>query len=700
MDPYIGKLLDDRYEILSVLGTGGMAVVYRAYCHRLNRYVAVKILKAELAADQDLRRRFHDESQAVAMLSHPNIVAVYDISQVDGREFIVMELIDGITLKQYINKRGGCLNWRESLHFITQIMQGLKHAHSRGIIHRDIKPQNVMVLRDGSVKVTDFGIARTTNSQATMTQDAIGSVHYISPEQAKGSHIDARSDIYSAGVVLYEMLTGRLPFEGDNPVSVAIQHINSIPVSPRELNPDIPVGLEQITMKAMASTPDRRYRSAEDMLNDLDAFRRNPEVDFGYDQPGVLAPDEDEPTMILRKATAPTRNYDPDATVREPLRQRAAVSAGARFQQDEPEYDDEEYDEDYDDAETAARRKNRIFIGVAAGSAVLLIVILATLWFTVFSKMLTPKEPLIVPPYVGMTLEDAEKALEADTKLSEHFTIRVGEYKADETVEKGVVISQTPEGGSTVNGKKKTEIVLVVSSGPEESEPKEFELEDYTNQDYRLALSKLQAQLIVVTVESQFSDTVKEGMVISTNPSAGTKLKAGDKVTITYSSGPENKEVKMTSLLGLTEEDARNAIAAMKLTLKSVSSEYSDEYAEGKVCYQSIPRDITVSSGSEISIKISLGPKPEEKPVEPPTQPETPEKPPVAPLAKTTFRVSLPDNRTADSVVEIYVNGVLLAHQTVPTTEEEFSVTYEGTINSYSVKVDGSDYQDYDIINN
>lgn len=700
MDPYIGKLLDDRYEILSVLGTGGMAVVYRAYCHRLNRYVAVKILKGELAADQDLRRRFHDESQAVAMLSHPNIVAVYDVSQVDGREFIVMELIDGITLKQYINKRGGCLNWRESLHFITQIMQGLKHAHSRGIIHRDIKPQNVMVLRDGSVKVTDFGIARTTNSQATMTQDAIGSVHYISPEQAKGSHIDARSDIYSAGVVLYEMLTGRLPFEGDNPVSVAIQHINSIPVSPRELNPDIPVGLEQITMKAMASTPDRRYRSAEDMLNDLDAFRRNPEVDFGYNQPGVLAPDEDEPTMILRKATAPTRNYDPDATVREPLRQRAAASAGARFQQDEPDYDDEEYDEDCNDTEAAARRKNRIFIGVAAGSAVLLIVILTTLWFTVFSKMLTPKESLIVPPYVGMTLEDAEKALEADAKLSEHFTIRVGEYKADKTVEKGVVISQTPEGGSTVNGKKKTEIVLVVSSGPEESEPKEFELEDYTNQDYRLALSKLQSQLIVVTVESQFSDTVKEGMVISTNPTAGTKLKAGDKVTITYSSGPENKEVKMTSLLGLTEEDARNAIAAMKLTLKSVSSEYSNEYAEGKVCYQSIPQDITVSSGSEISIKISLGPKPEEKPTEPPTQPEPPEKPPVAPLAKTTFRVSLPDNRTADSVVEIYVNGVLLAHQTVPTTEEEFSVTYEGTINSYSVKVDGSDYQDYDIINN
>ncbi len=695
MDPYIGKLLDDRYEILNVLGTGGMAVVYRAYCHRLNRYVAVKILKGELAADQDLRRRFHDESQSVAMLSHPNIVAVYDVSEVDDREFIVMELIDGITLKQYINKRGGCLNWRESLHFISQILQALKHAHSRGIIHRDIKPQNVMVLRDGSVKVTDFGIARSTTSQATVTQDAIGSVHYISPEQAKGNHIDARSDLYSAGVVLYEMLTGRLPFEGDNPVSVAIQHINSIPVPPRELNPDIPVGMEQIALKAMASTPDRRYRSAEDMLNDLDAFRRNPDIDFGYLQPGVLAPDEDEPTMILRK---PTRSSDPDATVREPLRRRAAVSA-ARFQQDEPEYEDEDDYDDYDEEDARERRKKRILIGTAAGAGVLLIAVFAILWFTVFSKMLTPKKSFIVPNYVGSTLEEAEKALSENSDLSAHFTIRAGEFKPDDTVEKGVIISQSPVGDSKAHADK-TEIVVVVSSGPEEEKPQEFELEDYSNQDYRLALSKLQAQLIAVTVESQYSDTVKEGMVISTNPTPGTKLKAGDKVTITYSNGPEHKEVKMTSLLGLTEEDARNAIAAMKLTLKSVSSEYSDEYPAGKVCYQSVPQGITVQGGSDITIKISLGQKPADPKPPEPVKPEEPQTPPVAPAPKSTFLVTLPDDRTKESVVEIYVNGVLLAHQKVPTTESEFSVTYEGVINNYSVKVDGADYQDYDIINN
>ncbi|MEW3478547.1 protein kinase, partial [[Clostridium] symbiosum] len=245
MDQYIGKLLDNRYEIIERIGTGGMAVVYKGLDHRLNRLVAVKILKEELAQDAEFRRRFHDESQAVAMLSHPNIMAVYDVSHSTELDYIVMELIDGITLKQYMQKKGGKLAWREALHFITQIMKALSHAHSRGIIHRDIKPHNMMVLRDGSLKVADFGIARLTSAaQATLTQEALGSVHYISPEQARGSHIDARSDIYSAGVVLYEMITGRLPYEGESPVAVAIQHINSIPLSPREIDPEIPEALE------------------------------------------------------------------------------------------------------------------------------------------------------------------------------------------------------------------------------------------------------------------------------------------------------------------------------------------------------------------------------------------------------------------------------------------------------------------------
>ena len=238
MDQYIGKMLDNRYEILERIGTGGMAIVYKAKCHRLNRLVAIKILKSDLAQNEEFRRRFNAESQAVAQLSHPNIVSVYDVSCSDDVDYIVMELIDGITLKQYMEKRGQ-LNWRESLHFITQIMRGLSHAHSRGIIHRDIKPQNIMVLRDGSVKVADFGIACLADSAQTLTQEALGSVHYISPEQARGDRPDARSDIYSSGVVLYEMLTGRLPFEGESAVSVAIQHLSSIPLAPREIKPHI-----------------------------------------------------------------------------------------------------------------------------------------------------------------------------------------------------------------------------------------------------------------------------------------------------------------------------------------------------------------------------------------------------------------------------------------------------------------------------
>ena len=279
MDQYIGKMLDNRYEILELIGSGGMANVYKAKCHRLNRMVAVKILKNDLAENADFRRRFRDESLAVAQLSHANIVSVYDVSRSGDTEYIVMELVDGITLKQYMERRGK-MDWREALHFITQIMRALSHAHSRGIIHRDIKPQNIMVLRDGSVKVTDFGIACLASASQTLTQEALGSVHYISPEQARGDRTDARSDIYSAGVVLYEMLTGRLPFEGESAVSVAIQHLSSVPLAPREIDPDIPEALELICMKAMCANLEKRYPSADAMLEDLEKFRKNNSVDL------------------------------------------------------------------------------------------------------------------------------------------------------------------------------------------------------------------------------------------------------------------------------------------------------------------------------------------------------------------------------------------------------------------------------------
>jgi len=296
MENYIGRLLDNRYEILEVIGTGGMAVVYKARCHRLNRLVAIKILKDDLSQDAEFRRRFHAESQAVAMLSHPNIVNVYDVSHSERGDFIVMELIDGISLKQYMEQKG-TLNWREVLHFSTQIAKALEHAHGRGIIHRDIKPHNIMILKDGSVKVADFGIARVSSAQSTLTREALGSVHYISPEQAKGSKIDYRSDLYSLGVVMYEMLTGQPPYDGETPVSVAIQHINAQAARPRALNAQIPLGLEQITMHAMAADLDIRYESATEMLRDLDEFRKNPNMtlSFAEETVPVSVPEQKQP---------------------------------------------------------------------------------------------------------------------------------------------------------------------------------------------------------------------------------------------------------------------------------------------------------------------------------------------------------------------------------------------------------------------
>ena len=288
MDKYIGRLLDNRYEILEVIGTGGMAVVYKARCHRLNRMVAVKILKDDNLGDEDFRRRFHAESQAVAMLSHPNIVSVYDVSTSVMADYIVMELIEGITLKEYMETKG-TLNWKETLHFGIQIAKALEHAHSRGIVHRDIKPHNVMVLKNGSVKVTDFGIARMMSKGNTLTKEALGSVHYISPEQAKGGRVDTRSDIYSLGVVMYEMMAGRPPYDGDSPVSVAIQHINGGAAMPSTFNPNIPGGLEQIIMHAMALEIDDRYTTATQMLQDMDEFRKDPGMLFDYNVPPIDA---------------------------------------------------------------------------------------------------------------------------------------------------------------------------------------------------------------------------------------------------------------------------------------------------------------------------------------------------------------------------------------------------------------------------
>ena len=608
MDQYIGKLLDNRYEILEVIGVGGMAVVYRAYCHRLNRFVAVKVLKNELAADAEFRRRFHDEAQAVAMLSHPNIVSVYDVSRGSDLDYIVMELIDGITLKQYMKKKGGPLGWREALHFITQIMRALSHAHGRGIIHRDIKPQNIMVLRDGSVKVADFGIARVMSAaQKTLTQEALGSVHYISPEQAKGSHLDARADIYSAGVVLYEMLTGRLPFEGDSPVSVAIQHISSIPLSPRELNPDVPEALEAITMHAMAQKVEKRYVNAEEMLQDLEEFRKNPDVVFSYPRPD-LPMQTDEPTQIIE-----TTGGGFSGTGRQTGRRKPVVLGDERIPPPElwRENDHQE--------EPVHRRKAVLPIVIV--SILFLVGVAGFLWVSFFSGFFKTEPTVEVPDLVGKTLSEVY----ADKDITAVFKVQQGDTTSNTQYPEGTILKQDPDSGTRQKQSDDHTIIVTVSGGKEY-----VTMIDVSNMTYSEALIALEKiGLEVATPDYQTSDEVEKGKVISFTPLEGTQVAAGETVNLTVSLGAAEKKVTVMSCVGQSLDDAKKMLTASNLKVGDVSKIPSDE-AAGTVVYQSIPVGTEVDAGSSISLQVSLGPnqpsstvKTKNIPVQLPTDQET-----------------------------------------------------------------------------
>ena len=600
MDQYIGKLLDNRYEILELIGVGGMARVYKARCHRLNRLVAVKILRDDLAQDAELRRRFHDESHAVAMLSHPNIVAVYDVSRSSDIEYIVMELIDGITLKQYMQKKGNKLNWREALHFITQIVKALGHAHSRGIIHRDIKPHNIMVLRDGSVKVADFGIARVTSGgHSTLTQEALGSVHYISPEQARGSHIDERSDLYSAGVVLYEMITGRLPFEGDTPVSVAIQHINSIPLSPREIDPTIPEALEAITMKAMAPDPDNRYPSADAMLADLEEFRKNPNINFDFSASEFHPEEEDVDRTQIH--TVPPR-----------------TSAGRReMPASKPERQDRRarrIEEEEDDEEDERRGPNWPVIGAVAAILVFVAALVFIMFSTVFSGSFQPGNTQRVPTVTGLLYSEASE----DKDLLGDFTLEIVQEKESDKPA-GTILSQDPTANSAVTADTGTVIQVVVSTG----QANEVRMPDVTGQDYLSANTQLKNLAsenglnlkIDFTTKTEYNDEVEKDYVISTIPAEGEALADGDTVYLVVSLGKDTQPVDMPGLLGKTEDMARKMLDSVGLSVGGVQHEYSDDYPKGQVCFQSVNEGTKVEQGTAINLIISDGPDPNSQPV-------------------------------------------------------------------------------------
>ena len=583
MDQYIGKMLDNRYEILERIGTGGMAIVYKAKCHRLNRLVAIKILKSDLAQNEEFRRRFNAESQAVAQLSHPNIVSVYDVSRGGDMEYIVMELIDGITLKQYMEKRGQ-LNWRESLHFITQIMRGLSHAHSRGIIHRDIKPQNIMVLRDGSVKVADFGIACLADSAQTLTQEALGSVHYISPEQARGDRPDARSDIYSSGVVLYEMLTGRLPFEGESAVSVAIQHLSSIPLAPREINPDIPEQLELICMKAMAPDLEHRYQSADAMIADLETFRKNPEVEMKFDLSDLRPEENDEPTRTIRTM--------PSHTVTIPVHQP------------ERNYPRRERDED-EEPRRAGNGKRGVLVGAVTVAAVAVVILL-------FKTILGSFAPAVVDQYqvpdlYNMTIEEAEN----DPRIEGVFEIQKAgsEFSAD--VPEGHILRQDPKKDETRKGSQLV-IQVWVSAGEETGEVPD--LENKSEQDARILLEKLNKEYnLELTVEApeelkQFSEEITEGYVIKTEPAQGEILKKGDTVKLILSKGPDIKPVTVLPFVGMSIDSVLSQLESYKLTCDAADVEVVDsDKPGGTIVWQSPASGETVPEWTTIKFRVSAG---------------------------------------------------------------------------------------------
>ena len=565
MDNMIGKMLDNRYELLEVIGSGGMAMVYKAKDHRLNRPVAVKILKSDLAEDADFRRRFRDESQAVAMLSHPNIVSVYDVSHGEI-EYIVMELIDGITLKQYMERRGQ-LNWREALHFITQIMKGISHAHSRGIIHRDIKPQNIMVLRDGSVKVADFGIACLSNSAQTMTQQALGSVHYISPEQAKGERTDVRSDVYSAGVVLYEMLCNRLPFEGDSAVSVAIQHLSSVALPPREINPDVPKALELICMKAMANDIEKRYPSADAMLADLEEFRKNPDTDLNFTIKSLQTPVSEEATQPLPSVQSIPMHRN------EPANSKA-----------EPE-------------EKPVIPKWLIYTGIALVS-VAVIFALFHMIFGSFDKEPEPTE-FEVPSLLGMTLDEAR----ADSRIDGIFTIEQIGQRSDDEYAAGEIVEQSPIAKSVVKGNRV--ISVLISTGV-----KTDVMPPLIGQEHRtgvIQLKNLDMNLEIQHTE-QYSDDIAMGCIMETIPAAGGTLKAGETVVLVVSKGSDTKPIPVPTFLNIDINTVMQQLTDLNLVIGEVTHANSETVPEGCVIQQSIAPKVEVTPGTKIDFIVSDGP--------------------------------------------------------------------------------------------
>ena len=562
MDKYVGKRLDGRYEIQELIGVGGMAMVYKAFDSIESKVVAVKILKEEYLQNEEFRRRFKNESKAIALLTHPNIVKVYDVSFGDVLQYIVMEYIDGITLKQYIERKGP-LSYQEAIHFTSQLLKALQHAHNKGIVHRDVKPQNIMLLKDGNIKVTDFGIARFSHSsQRTITDKAIGSVHYISPEQARGDWTDEKADIYSVGVLLYEMLTGRLPFVADSAVSVAIMQMQSEPEPLRSINPSIPVGLEQITLHAMEKDPLHRYASAGEMLADLDVFRKNPSATFVFP-----AYEDDSPTRAL------------PLNVRDETPLKAAEPVAPP-----PE------DNDYRPAPVGP-----ILAGIAAA---FIVVIGVVAYFAYGLIMRPPAADVDCPNLVGLQWQDVQN----NSEYTANFTIVAGGVDSSQQYPEGQITNQVPAYYPGEKLKKGATITIQYSAGP-----LDVSVPDVYGQDSLTAQNNLQNAGFQVKTQNAYSPTVPQGSVIQTDPARGTSAAQGSTVTMQISNGPQPNIVTVPQLIGFTESYAESTLTSIGLTVGNETHK-NDTSPAGTVIDQSPSANAQVNAGTAVSLTISDGP--------------------------------------------------------------------------------------------
>ena len=635
MDRFIGKRLDGRYEIHELIGVGGLAYVYRAYDRVEDRWVAIKILKEEFSNNSDFLRRFRNESKAIAVLSHPNIVRVFDVSFGDQIQYIVMEYIDGITLKQYIEQEG-VIRWNEALHFTVQILMALEHAHEKGIIHRDVKPQNIMLLQDGTIKVADFGIARFLQSETqTMTDKAIGSVHYIAPEQARGDYITDKADIYSVGVMLYEMITGKLPFEADNAVSVALMQLQAKPVMPREVNPSIPRGLEQITMKAMEKNPVDRFQSAGEMLDDIEEFRRNPSMVFQYDlQTGAAHYD----------ASRSMDAYD-----------------NSRFT---PNYNDNyEYEEEL--VRSRKRAKGSMVVkGVLAAAVIVLLAVGAVYLLNTWKDSSKENDQIVMPDFVGKIYAEEVAGNEEYTK---NFTFKLKEGNNPDK-QPGEILKQSPNSGMTV--KKGREVELTINGKIEKVDVPV--LENYRQED---AIKLLSDVGLKYKIESVPSDDVEVGKVVKSDPQAGQSVDAGSEVKLFVSTGPAKKKITIPD--NLKGELLFNVTAKLEdagLKIGTVTQDDSSTEAANIVLSTNPAPGSSVSEGSVVDIVVSSGKN----------SPKT-----------LRYDVGLPSGVDQDILLKVYRSGTLVDTQTInPAYDSTYTLEFTGTsgVETVVVELDGQNY--------